>query len=360
MGIYNVPWRLVQNKLVRYPGGREIDKFRGINPGEDDGRPEAWIGSDTRVCNVGPDDPNEGCQECILPDGRRMYLFEAVAENPEGVLGKKHMEINGTSMAVLVKLLDAEKQLDLQSHPDRDFAKKYFNSDYGKAECWYIIGKRDDVPEPPYVLMGFKEGVTREVFAKHYYNEDLPSMEACCHKVPVEIGDCFNIEAGVPHAVGAGCFVVEVQEPSDVTAFTWKLKDGTDEEKAFHDEQQLGCYHYEGHSYEDNLKIRLIPPVTIREGDWGTEKIVLGTRNTPYFSFTRIDASGEVPVTKTGFPQVCICLSGDCRLVYEGGEMEIKKADEFFFPANIGDIKIVPGEEGVSMVLCHPQGYVCE
>ena len=46
---YTVPWKLVQNKIVRYPGGREIDRFRGIFPGADDGRPEAWVGSDTRT-----------------------------------------------------------------------------------------------------------------------------------------------------------------------------------------------------------------------------------------------------------------------------------------------------------------------
>ena len=162
---------------------------------------------------------------------------------------------------------------------------------------------------------------------------------------------CFPLDFAPVSYTHLDVYKRQVQEPSDVTAFTWKLKEGTEEEKAFHDEQQLGCYHYDGHSYEDNLKIRLIPPVTIREGDWGTEKIVLGTKNTPYFSFTRIDATGEVPVKKTGFPQVCICLSGDCKLVYEGGEMEIKKADEFFFPAGIEDIRIVPGKDGVAMVL---------
>ena len=35
---YEQPLRLVWNKLVRYPGGREIDRFRGIYPGADDGR----------------------------------------------------------------------------------------------------------------------------------------------------------------------------------------------------------------------------------------------------------------------------------------------------------------------------------
>ena len=86
---YTVPWKLVQNKIVRYPGGREIDRFRGIFPGADDGRPEAWVGSDTRTVNaVEKGDPNDGCAEVILPDGSKHYLFEAVETDPQAALGE--------------------------------------------------------------------------------------------------------------------------------------------------------------------------------------------------------------------------------------------------------------------------------
>ncbi|WP_343208193.1 hypothetical protein [Anaerolentibacter hominis] len=356
MNIYKMPWRLVQNKFIRYPGGREIDRFRGIYPGADDGRPEAWIGSDTRVNNVTPENPNEGCQECILPDGRQMFLFEAIELDPEAMLGAEHLKLSGAKMGILAKLLDAEKQLKLQCHPDRPYAKKWFNSDYGKAESWYIIDKRTDCDEPPYVLLGFKEGVTRKDYEEGFYNDDIKAMEACCHKIPVEIGDCFNVEAGAPHAIGAGCFLVEVQEPSDITVGAVRKTDGTKEEQEFFNERLLGCYHYEGSSYEDNLKRFKIEPKILREGDWGKEEVLIGTKQTPYFSFTRLDATKPVPVLKTGFLQLGICLSGKCKLVYEGGEMEIKKADEFFFPAGIEEITVVPEEEGVSMILCHPAG----
>ena len=60
---YEQPLRLVWNKLVRYPGGREIDRFRGIYPGADDGRPEAWVGSCARVINAAElEDKNEGME----------------------------------------------------------------------------------------------------------------------------------------------------------------------------------------------------------------------------------------------------------------------------------------------------------
>lgn len=380
MEFYQAPWKLVWNKLVRYPGGREIDRFRSIEPALDNGRPEAWIGSDTRVFNTPPDNPNEGCAKCILPDGEEVYLFEAIERNPEGVLGRAHIARSGHKLGVLVKLLDAQLQLGLQTHPTREYAKKWFHSDYGKAESWYVIGMREDASEPPYVLMGFKDGVTREMYEQYYRADDLAGMENCCHKVLVNIGDVFNIEAGVPHAVGEGCFVVEVQEPSDITVGAHMLKSGSDsakmwrsfqlangielppegskEESDFYDEQLLGCYIYNGCSYEENLKRYRIPHTVLRQGDWGEELVMIGSKNTPYFSFTQIEASAEAELRDTGDIQIGIVLEGEGKLCWDGGEMAIGKAEELFIPASAKHIRLVPKDGKVKMVLCHPPGVI--
>lgn len=112
------PWRLVPNKIVRYPGGREIDRFRGIAPAMDDGQPEAWVGSDTATFQADKTgDPYDGCAQCLSPDGEAMYLFEALQSNPEGLLGPEHTKQFGSKLGVLVKLLDAKEQLGLQCTP---------------------------------------------------------------------------------------------------------------------------------------------------------------------------------------------------------------------------------------------------
>jgi len=359
MSVFNQPWKLVWNKFVRYPGGREIDRFRGIEPACDDGRPEAWVGSDTSVANPPPGNPYEGRARVILPDGQEMYLFEAIALDPEAVLGKKHMSVSGKKLGVLVKLLDAQHQLQLQCHPSRENAKRYFNSDFGKAESWYIIGMRDDTEEPPYVYMGFKEGVTKEVFGAAYDMDDVSKMEACCHKVPVRIGDVFNIVPGLPHAVGAGCFLVEVQEPSDITIGWSKLKlRGAIPTKMqeLHREILLDCYDYDGADYEKNLEKYRTEPKTIREGDWGAEKIMIGPEQTPYFSFTTLEAKAPAEILTRDFATVAIVLSGSGKLVWKGGSMEVKKADELFFPASVEGLSVEPGKEGFSIVLCKPPG----
>ena len=157
MSIFNQPWKLVPNK-IRGNGGREIDKFRGSeSPVDSKTGSESWIGSVTHVKYPPKDKPYYGCSEVILPDGRQIFLFEAINLAPEEVLGEKHIKKNGKGLGMLVKYLDAQKKYIMQCHPTRSWAKQVWGSEYGKEESWYVIDIRDDTTEPPYILLGFKE-----------------------------------------------------------------------------------------------------------------------------------------------------------------------------------------------------------
>lgn len=362
-GLYHQPWRLVPNH-IRGRGGREIDKFRGMDPGEakDTGYgSEAWIGSVTRTESPPENDPDRGCSETILPDGRRMYLYQAINENPVEVLGERHMAKSGTGLGMLIKYLDAYQQYGLQCHPTRPWAKKMWNSDYGKEESWYVIGTREDTAEPAYIYLGFKEGITRELFEKYYYEGDISDLENLCHKILVKPGEAYFIGGGCPHALGEGCFVIEVQEPSDITLgaqpITHWRPDIPEEVSRLHDERLLGAYIYDGCSYEENLRRWQIPRKTIREGAWGCENYIIGPDQTSYFSFTELVVSGRTELLRTGFPQVAIVTGGCGRLIFDGGEMSVGKADEIFIPCNVPGLSI---EGDVSIVLCNPEGVTYE
>ena len=360
MSIYQMPWRLVHNR-VRGQGGREIDRFRGIVPPvDDDTGSESWIGSVTRTAKATDACPT-GCAEVALPDGRRMYLFEAIAINPEAILGPEHVARHGHKLGVLVKYLDAQHQYILQAHPTRPFAKQMWDSDFGKEESWYVIGVRDDVPEPPYFILGFKEGVTRESFREAVMRGDsLESLEQMCHKIPVKVGDAAFIGGGVPHALGQGCLVIEVQEPSDITVVPitqaeiqrrYGKRNTVDDE--LYNKKMLGAFEYDGCSYEEALRRYMIPRKAIRSGNWGREDWIIGPSLTDYFSFSQADICGTMPVRNTGCPQIAIVLRGEGAFHCERGSIALHQADELFLPYDIPGAVI---EGDISVVFCHPEG----
>jgi mannose-6-phosphate isomerase len=299
-----------------------------------------------------------------------MFLFEAINLAPEEVLGKKHIGLHGTDkLGMLIKYLDAQEQYTLQAHPNRAWAKKMWNSDFGKEESWYVIGTRDDTAEPAYILLGFKEGVTREQFEALYRKGDLPALEKLCHKIRVKPGEAYFVGGGTPHALGEGCFVIEVQEPSDITVVPFSQKkwfevmkaalslekppQAPQEDEQLYDERMLGSFIYDGCGEAENLKRWRIPHKTIRGGDWGSEYFIIGPDQTGFFSFTRLDVKGRTSLRNTGFPQVAIILEGEGDLRFEGGAMAVKRGDELFLPWNISGAEL---EGNVSAVLCHPEG----
>ncbi len=333
------PIRLVPNRTYRgYPGGREMDRFRGLPESEDDLRPEAWVGSTTLTLDHAHHPGGRlGHAEALLEEGETVYLKDLVDADPEDLLGAAHVTRFGPEPAVLVKLLDAQRQLGLQCHPDRNFAKSHFGSHYGKVECWYVLSVRDDSPEPPYLLLGFKEGVTRDAFESLYRAKDIRALEKLCHKIPAKAGDMFFVGAGAPHAIGPGCFVIEVQEPSDITVGAWPRYTGDPEGDRAFDERTLGSYHYDGRSYEENLKAWLVPPTTMRSEAGGMEFCLIGRAQTTYFGATRLHVTGRLSQRDTGTFSIVIVTRGAGCLTFAGGSVHVKQGDELFLPAGLKD-----------------------
>lgn len=352
------PIRLVPNRTYRrYPGGREIDRFRGESNPVDDMCPEAWVGSTTLTKDHAQHPGGRlGHAQARLENGGTVFLKDMIDGDPAGFLGKHHVDRFGPDTAVLVKLLDAQKQLGLQCHPDRSFAKSHFNSDYGKVECWYVLGVRDDSPVTPYLLLGFKEGITRDAFETLYRAGDISAMEKWCHKIPAKTGDMFHVGAGVPHAIGPGCFVIEVQEPSDITVGAWRRPVGDPEADFAFDERTLGSYHYDGRSWDDNLRTWLIPPTLLREVAGGTESRLIGTVQTPYFGAVHLQVTGQLAQRDTDTFSIAIVVKGTGNLEFDGGRISICQGDELFLPAGVKNaVWMVDGNNSVSSSGNHSQ-----
>ena len=120
-------------------------------------------------------------------------------KDPEGLLGKGRKDTG-----MLMKLIDAAERLSVQTHPSREKAMRYFNSPFGKTECWHILGGRSIDGQAPYVDFGFKAGVTRGKWTDLFCRQDIQGMLDCLHRIEVKPGETYLIRGGVPHAIGAG------------------------------------------------------------------------------------------------------------------------------------------------------------
>jgi mannose-6-phosphate isomerase len=200
--------RLAPTRVYRfYRGGALIGRLRG-EPEDDTTSPEDWVGSVTRASNPGRDDPGEGLSS--LADGT--LLKDAVEAEPEHWLGPAHVERYGTSTGLLVKLLDSAERLPVHAHPGREFARRHLGSAFGKTEAWIVVATRAADAE---VWVGLRDAVDPGMYRDWIEQQDAASLLGSLNRVTVRAGDTVFVPAGVPHAIGQGVLIAELQEPTD-------------------------------------------------------------------------------------------------------------------------------------------------
>ncbi|MAZ26310.1 MAG: mannose-6-phosphate isomerase [Cytophagaceae bacterium] len=177
-------------------GGTKLKAL--FDKGED---PEAPVGESWEIADL-----DEG--QSIVKDGELAgkTLQEVIHLDPKGILGASVHERFGNRFPLLIKFIDAAKDLSIQVHPSDETSP----TGTGKTEMWYIM-QADPGAE---LTVGFKEKITKEAFAKNI--EELQVEEAMDTHV-VKPGDSFFINAGRIHAIGGGVLLAEIQQTSDVT-----------------------------------------------------------------------------------------------------------------------------------------------
>lgn len=184
-----------------YRGGSRIASFRGSAPGAGF-EPEDWVGSVTTLAG------DDAIGATILSDGTS--LRDAIATDPVAWLGAAHVARYGADPMLLVKLLDAGQRLPVHAHPDAGFAGHHLGRAHGKAEAWYIV-------DGGTVYLGLREPVSAEELARLVTEQRTDELLALLHEIPVSAGDVVYVPPGMLHAIGSGIFLVELQEPEDLS-----------------------------------------------------------------------------------------------------------------------------------------------
>ena len=175
-----------------------------------------WGGTKLRD-EFGYDEPGDDIGECwgisAHPSGESVAVSGEFEGHKLSGLWENHREIFGNTegdrFPLLIKIIDANKDLSIQVHPDDAYANVHENGSLGKNECWYVL----DCPEDGELIVGHNASSREELIEMI----DNGRWESLIRRVPVKKGDMIQIDAGTVHAITAGVCVLETQQSSDIT-----------------------------------------------------------------------------------------------------------------------------------------------
>lgn len=327
--LLNGPLFFEQNRVGRvYTGGALFADFFG-DSSVDCFEPEEWIASSVKAINKESKGPKEGVSRLR---GTDLYWDDLAAQYPQ-LFGQRR------AFGVLTKALDSAVRLPVQAHPDKAFSRRYFHSEYGKAESWLVLATRPDAC----VYFGFKKPLTKEAFraAVEASLTDKDAMVPLLNRVPVTPGDVFFVPARTVHAIGAGCLILEVQEPTDFTVQPeyWCENYRLNEREMYlglTQNEALDVFDYDLAGDEAIARGRRAPKV-LSDADGVLREALITYDDTPCFATERLTLTGAAcPLPHR--PAVYVVTDGAGRLTWDGGSENVRKGSYFFLPYAAGDV----------------------
>ncbi len=282
--------------------------------------------AETWECSTHPDGPS------IVASGqfKGETLTKVLKWHPE-YLGT-HPRTHG-ELPILIKLIDAKKDLSVQVHPDDDYARTYENGSLGKTEMWYVLDTVGDAK----LVYGFRQDMDRDKLKKSI---ECGTVEKYLQKVRIKKDDVFYIEAGMVHAIGAGALIAEIQESSNLTyrLFDYNRVDKNGKRRELHIEKALDVANLKG-SAEPRQPLRVLKYQTgcasellCRCKYFQVERQLINTE--------RCRKMADFETTGNSF-HVLLCVGGCGTLFVENGSsINFFRGDCIFVPADSMALKL--------------------
>ena len=217
---------------------------------------------------------------------------------------------------ILIKFIDAKGSLSIQVHPDDEYALRV-EGEYGKTEMWYILEADDEA----YLYYGFNRDVTKEELRKRI--EDNTILEVL-NKVKTKKGDVFFIDSGTVHAIGGGNVICEIQQNSNTTyrVYDYDRRDKDGNPRELHIDKAI-----------EVSKLSKAPELA----ETNSNGILAECE---YFTVKKLTVAGEAVerIDNTSFRSVVV-VGGQGKMTLGEKELELKKGDSIFVPAQEAEIK---------------------
>ena len=305
-------------------GGNQLRSYKGLDPSDEP------IGESWEVSAV----PSS---TSIISNGmwKGKDLIAVINEQPEAILGKAVNEKYQGKLPLLVKFIDAKRDLSIQVHPNDEMAMREHGK-MGKSEMWYVI----KAEEGAHLYAGFNQEITPEEYQQRIADGTIINVLAD-HQV--KAGDVFYLPAGRVHAICGGILLAEVQQSSDVTyrIFDYNRPGMDGKPRELHTElaAQALDYHVEANYRTDYNE---------------TSNKAVQIIDSPYFSVRVMEISKlfHRDLKKYDSFIITMCIEGDCtiRVRSTGEEVLLKQGNSTLIPAVIADYDVIP-QHGFTRIL---------
>ncbi len=255
---------------------------------------------------------------CTVQNGAHTgkTLFEVLEQDAEDIMGKSTYCTG--EFPLLIKLIDAADRLSVQVHPDDSYAARVEN-DRGKTEMWYIV----DADEDAEIICGLAEGYDNAAYQEALEKGELMSA---LRVQKVRAGETYFIPAGLPHAIGKGILIAEIQQNCDLTYRVYdydrRQKDGTLRQlhvKKANDvirpftEEEINAIRYSRATPQDTQAV-LADCSYFR-----TEKLIL--------------AKNAHTLLQNGYMRHLLCIAGEGNVTYQDAQVSFHRGDSILLPA---------------------------
>lgn len=253
-------------------------------------------------------------------------LRELINEFREELVGESVYKRFSTTFPLLIKFIDARQDLSIQVHPNDELAKMRHNS-LGKTEMWYVM----DAAEGAKLRSGFAKKVTPREYKDSVANSTITDL-LCEYEI--HPGDVFFLPAGRIHSIGAGAFIAEIQETSDITyrIFDFNRKDANGNTRELHTELAKDAIDYTLYpDYRTHYKAHTNATIELAACKYFTTNL-LDIDVTMTRDFSELDSF-----------VVYICMGGSATLQdNKGNKLQIHQGQTVLIPADTTSVTLIP------------------
>lgn len=250
-------------------------------------------------------------------------LNTLVHDMKEKLVGTSNYQRFGDEFPLLIKFIDAHRDLSIQVHPTDEIAHRQ-GKERGKTEMWYVMESAQDAK----LYNGLKMQITPEEYKAMVENDTICDALA---QYQVKEDDCFFIPAGRIHAIGAGCFLAEIQQTSDVTyrIYDYKRKDKDGNFRQLHTKEA-----------SESIDYTVLPDYQTHYTPRKNEGQVLV--ECPYFNTAVYDLTEPMTIDYSELDSfvALIGLKGEGVLTIDGEEVTLHSGETILLPAYTKEVHV--------------------